>query len=164
MSRDQEPRNTFTIGELSRLTGLSASAIRFYQRRGVLPARDADPGWQRFGIDTLDRLALIELAKGADFRLDEVIRLLDALETDPDTVPAVPPIWHGLAEAKVAEIEGMISRLAHLRDLLRDAVALGYLPADRAHRVPVVLGWIAPEHDETARPKPVRVAAPARAR
>jgi MerR family redox-sensitive transcriptional activator SoxR len=163
MSIDQEPRNTFTIGELSRLSGLSASAIRFYQRRGVLPARDADPGWQRFGTDTLDRLALIELAKSADFSLDEVTRLLDALDTDPDTAPVVPPIWHGLAEAKMPEIEDMISRLAQLRDLLQDAVALGYLPADRAHRVPAVLGWIAPADDEAAQPEPVLVPAPARA-
>jgi MerR family redox-sensitive transcriptional activator SoxR len=148
MSDQLESQSTMTIGELSRVTGLSASAIRFYQRRGVLPARGEDAGWQRFDSTTLDRLALIELTKSAGFSLDEVIRILDALDADPDSVPAESPIWHGLAEVKVREIETMISRLSQLRDLLQGALRLGYLPADRAHRAPGVLGWTAPPADE----------------
>jgi len=146
----QDSTHTMTIGELSRISGLSASAIRFYQRRGVLPARDEDAGWQRFESGTLDRLALIELAKGAAFSLDEVVRILDALDADPDAVPAEPAIWQGLAEAKVREIDTMLARLTHLREVLQGALDLGYLPSDRAHRLPGVLGWTAPHDDEPA--------------
>jgi DNA-binding transcriptional MerR regulator len=157
MSDEQDSRNTLTIGEVSRVTGLSPSAIRFYQRRGVLPARGADAGWQRFDGTTLDRLALIELAKSAGFTLDEVIRILDALDVDPDSVPTEPPIWHGLAEVKIREIDTTIGRLTQLRNLLQGAITLGYLPADRAHGVPATLGWTAPPADEPALPaQPVR--------
>lgn len=135
---------TMTIGELSQITGLSTSAIRFYQRRGVLPARDVDGGWQRFDTGTLDRLALIELAKSAGFNLDEIIRLFDAVDADPDAVPADTPIWHGLAAAKLAEIDALAARLENLRRLLSDALALGYLSADRLHQAPAALGWTAP--------------------
>jgi hypothetical protein len=83
-----------------------------------------------------------------------VIRIVDALDTDPDTVPAAAPLWQGLATVKLPEIELMIGRLSHLRDLLRDAVALGYLPADRAHLAPAALGWIAPEAQQDAGPGP----------
>ena len=150
MSQHEQSEPTMTIGELSRISGLSASAIRFYQRRGVLPGREAEAGWQRFDSATLDRLALIELVKGAGFTLDEVVRILDCLDVDPDQVPAERPVWQGLAEVKVREIESQLGRLTHLRDVLAGAIALGYLPADRAHRLPGVLGWTAPHADEPA--------------
>jgi len=136
---------TMTIGELAQISGLSVSAIRFYQRRGVLPAREGD-GWQRFDVATLDRLAVIELAKSAGFNLDEVTRILDAVDADPDAVPAEPAVWQGLAEFKLAEIDARMARLESMRRLLTDALALGYLPSDRIHQVPSSLGWTAP-HD-----------------
>ena len=96
---------TMTIGELAEITGLSVSAIRFYQRRGLLPPRDTGSGWQRFGGDVLDRLAVIELTKSAGFSLDETIRLFDAFDADPDSVPQTPAIWQGLAEHKLGEVD-----------------------------------------------------------
>jgi MerR family redox-sensitive transcriptional activator SoxR len=134
---------TMTIGELSQITGLSVSAIRFYQKRGVLPAREGD-GWQRFDTTTLDRLAVIELAKSAGFNLDEIIRIFDAVDADPDAVPTEPAIWQGLAEFKLAEIDALMARLQSMRSLLFDAMSLGYLSADRMHHIPATLGWTAP--------------------
>ena len=93
---------------------------------------------------TLDRLAVIELAKSAGFDLDEVTRILDAVDADPDAIPAEPAIWQGLAEAKLVEIDTRLARLQSMRTLLTDALALGYLPADRIHQVPSALGWTAP--------------------
>jgi MerR family redox-sensitive transcriptional activator SoxR len=68
-----------TIGQLAAHTGLSISAVRFYQRRGLLPARQPNGGWQRFGSDSLARLTVIKLAKDCGFTLDEIAVLLDAL-------------------------------------------------------------------------------------
>jgi DNA-binding transcriptional MerR regulator len=141
MANKGDAATTMTIGELSEITGLSVSAIRFYQRRGLLPAREADSGWQRFGTETLDRLAVIELAKSAGFSLDEVVRLLDAMNTDLDTVPDAAPVWRGLAEHKINEIDRQLSRLGAMRRLLQDALDFAHLPADRAAQVPAVLGW-----------------------
>jgi MerR family redox-sensitive transcriptional activator SoxR len=155
MSDTNTTRTTMTIGELSEITGLSASAIRFYQRRGLLPARETGSGWQRFDSSTLDRLAVIELTKSAGFSLDETIRLMDALDTDPDSVPETPAVWQGLAEHKLTEIDRLIARLTHLRRLLRDSLDYAYLSADRAHQVPAALGWTAPSGDPT--PRAVRV-------
>lgn len=144
-----ETTPTMTIGELSTITGLSVSAIRFYHRRGLLPARDADAGWQRYGHDALDRLAVIELAKSAGFSLDEIIRLFDALNADPDSIPEAAPIWQGLAEAKLIEIDTRITRLQQMRRLLQDALEYSYLPADRAQQVPAALGWTVGHPDAT---------------
>lgn len=149
---------SMTIGELSQITGLSVSAIRFYQKRGVLPAREGD-GWQRFDVATLDRLAVIELAKSAGFNLDEIIRLFDAVDADPDAVPAEPAVWQGLAELKLSEIDALVARLDSMRALLTDALSLGYLSGDRLHHVPATLGWTAPT--EVAPPHGVQVPADA---
>jgi DNA-binding transcriptional MerR regulator len=141
-----------TIGDLSEITGLSPSAIRFYQRRGLLPARDVDSGWQRYGHEAVDRLAVIELAKHAGFTLDEVIRILDALNADPDSVPATTPIWQGLAEAKLDDIDASIRRLQQMRQLLRDALDYSYLSPDRIRQVPAALGWAAEEPESAGLP------------
>ena len=162
MSNEQTPnsqsRGTMTIGELSEITGLSTSAIRFYQRRGLLPARDADSGWQRYGAETLDRLAVIELAKSAGFALDEVIRILDALDADPDSVPASEPVWRGLAEHKIGDIDARIARLQQMRQLLADALDYSYVSPDRARQVPAALGWTAePVAAPTGLPRLVQI-------
>lgn len=146
---DQDVEVPMTIGELSDITGLSTSAIRFYQRRGVLPARDGGTGWQRFGHDTLDRLAVIELAKSSGFSLDEIIRTLDAFDTDPDTAPAKAEIWHGLAEHKITEIDEQINRLQSMRQLLKDALDYSYISPDRARQVTAALGWVDGHEDST---------------
>jgi MerR family redox-sensitive transcriptional activator SoxR len=132
---------TVTIGNLSQISGLSVSAIRFYQRRGLLPARDAT-GWQRFGHEVVDRLAVMELAKAAGFSLDEIARILDALDADPDSVPAQPPTWRGLAEHKLDDIDTRITRLEQMRALLRDALDYSAISPDRAAQVPQALGWV----------------------
>ncbi|MEJ2579487.1 MAG: MerR family transcriptional regulator [Kineosporiaceae bacterium] len=151
-SPDSNDSTTMTIGELSEITGLSVSAIRFYQRRGLLPARDSGSGWQRFSSETLDRLAVIELTKSAGFSLDETSRLLDALDTDPDSVPAAPAVWQGLAEHKLGEVDALLARLGHLRGLLADALDYAYLSPDRAHQLPAVLGWTAPGQETALHP------------
>ena len=126
-----------TIGELADRTGLAVSAIRFYQRRGLLPARDAGSGWQRYGPDTLARLAVIELAKGTGFSLDEIAQLLAAF--DADGSPATT--WQTLAEAKLADIDAQAARLHHMRDLLTEALTCSCMTLDRAQLVPAALGW-----------------------
>lgn len=155
---DSNTTGTMTIGELSAITGLSPSAIRFYERRGLLPARDASGGWQRYGHDALERLAVIQLSKSAGFSLDETIRILDALDADPDSIPGSPAIWQGLAEVKLVEIDAHIVRLQNMRRLLEDALTYSYLSPDRLRQVPAMLGWTdARPEDEASLPQAVKI-------
>src|SRR4030095_505725 len=131
---------TFTIGQLAARTRLSVSAIRFYQRRGLLPARQPVSGWQRCGPDTLTRLGVIELAKRCGFTLDEVAELLGAMDPATDASPA--PTWKAMAEAKLAEIDAQGRRLHHMRALLTDALACSCLDLDRAQLIPAALDWV----------------------
>ena len=54
---------TMTIGELAQITGLSVSAIRFYGKRGVLPAREGD-GWQRWNTAVAAQLVRLQNKEG----------------------------------------------------------------------------------------------------
>ena len=70
-----------TIGQVASRTGLRASAIRYYESRGLLPKASRIGGKRVYEGLVLERLAIIELAKTAGFHLDEIratlVRTLD---------------------------------------------------------------------------------------
>jgi len=49
-----------TIGELSSRSGVSASALRFYEREGLIESRRTDGNQRRYPSVTLRRVALVE--------------------------------------------------------------------------------------------------------
>ena len=82
------------IGEVAERSGIAASALRYYEREGLLP-RAARRGGARVYEDSIfDRLALIEVAKAAGFSVAEIKRLLSgfARKTPPGER------WRTLAE------------------------------------------------------------------
>jgi MerR family redox-sensitive transcriptional activator SoxR len=135
-----------TIGQLAARTGLSVSAIRFYQRRGLLPARQPASGWQRFGPDILARLTVIELAKGCGFTLEEIAVLLDALYA-PGSPTAT---WQAMGEAKLAELDAQAARLQQMRRLLTEALSYCHLDLDRSQIITTALGWAQTQHDQSS--------------
>jgi DNA-binding transcriptional MerR regulator len=65
-----------SIGEVARRSGVTASALRYYERTGLIPAGERSGGKRVYGDELLDRLALIRVAKTAGFRLTEIRTLL----------------------------------------------------------------------------------------
>jgi len=90
-----------TIGDLASKTGLATSAIRYYERIGVLPLPGRVSGQRRYGTDALDRLAVLRLAQACGFHLDEIKMLLQGFNTT--TKPSER--WRKLAERKKQEID-----------------------------------------------------------
>ena len=58
---------TIRIGEVARRAGIATSAIRYYEREGLILKADRRGNTRVYGVDIFDRLALIELAKSAGF-------------------------------------------------------------------------------------------------
>jgi MerR family transcriptional regulator, redox-sensitive transcriptional activator SoxR len=101
---------TFTIGQVARRAGLNTSAIRFYEREGVLPAAERVSGQRRYGEETLRRLEVIDIAKRAGFNLGEIRLLLDERsEENP---------LRELAERKLPEVDALIARAEAMREWL----------------------------------------------
>jgi DNA-binding transcriptional MerR regulator len=64
------------IGEVAERAGMSASRIRFYEARGLLPAPDRAGGKRRYGEEVLRRLEIIDAAQRVGFTLEEIRDLL----------------------------------------------------------------------------------------
>jgi len=84
-----------TIGELSTRSGVSQSALRFYERQGLIAATRTDGNQRRYASTTLRRVALIRAGKAAGIPLE---RLREALDTLPRDSPKKKD-WERLSRA-----------------------------------------------------------------
>jgi MerR family redox-sensitive transcriptional activator SoxR len=101
---------TMTIGELAASVGVNASAVRYYERTGVLPPAERLSGRRRYGPQAANRLRTIRAAQQAGFSLDEIKQLLRG---DDDGRAAAE--LRLLAERKLPEIEALIERAEAMR-------------------------------------------------
>lgn len=106
---------TFMIGEVAGRTGLSVSALRYYDQLGLLGDVPRHGGVRRFPGTVLRRLALIRAAQEAGFTLAEIKLLLDQR---PDA--NVRQQWEALAARRLPELDALIDRLSRLRDTVAD--------------------------------------------
>lgn len=70
-------KNMLSIGQLSELAGLAPSAIRFYEKKGLLsPAGRTDSNYRFYASEALERLHFIRSARHAGFTLDDIASIL----------------------------------------------------------------------------------------
>lgn len=112
---------TLSIGEVAEQAGVSVSAIRFYERRGLLPQAERVGGRRCFGAETLRRLKVIDVAKRAGFSLEEIGALFDSIDRG---APAHEPL-RALATDKLVEVDALIERARATRDWLAVASICG---------------------------------------
>lgn len=110
-----------TIGEVAEKAKISVSAIRFYERNGLLPEAERVGGQRRYTADAIRRLEVIDVAKQAGFSLDEVGVLLDSIDRG---APAHEQLQM-LAARKLPEVDALIERAQAMRDWLSVASACG---------------------------------------
>lgn len=104
-----------TVGQAAQASGLSAKAIRLYERKGLVsPAGRTDAGYRLFSDDDLATLRFIRQAKALGLRLGEIGEIL-ALRHG-----GASPCHHvlRLLDQRVADIDRMIADLHHLRTTL----------------------------------------------
>jgi len=102
-----------TIGEVARRAGVNASAIRYYERIGVLPAPERLSGQRRYAPEIVRRLEAIDVAKRAGFTLDETRALLAA-----DGHRSAHAELQELAARKLPEIDALIAQAERMRGWL----------------------------------------------
>ena len=103
-----------SIGEVARKTGLRPSAIRYYERLGLLPAPLRASGRRRYGGDVLLQLEAIHVARESGFTLREIRQLFGGR-------PYSVRLRH-LAAQKLTAIDGLIERAQGMRLMLRRAL------------------------------------------
>jgi len=102
------------IGKLARRTGLTASAIRYYENVGLLLAPQRSGGQRRFPPDALHRVLLIRYANEMSFTLAEIKLTLSGVR---DSSP-VGVRWKKLAHRKIKDVNRTIASSQRLKSLL----------------------------------------------
>jgi len=113
-----------TIGELARRSGVSQSALRFYERRGLIEARRTDGNQRRYTSVTLRRIALVQAGKAAGIPLDRIGRALDTLPRDRTPTKRD---WARLSSGWRRELAERIEALGAIRDRLTGCIGCGCL-------------------------------------
>ena len=103
------------ITEVARRTGVAASALRFYEEKGLIASTGRRGLRRLFAPGVLERLALIGLGRTAGFSLDEIARMFA-----PD---GQIRIERRMLAAKAEELDRTIRKLTAMREGLRHAAA-----------------------------------------
>jgi MerR family redox-sensitive transcriptional activator SoxR len=117
-----------TIGEIARRSGVAASALRFYEERGLISSERANSGHRRYPRPVLRRIAFIVFAQRIGLSLDEIGAELAKLP--PERVPDRRD-WSRLARQWTARIDQRIAELERLRLGLTECIGCGCLSLDR---------------------------------
>jgi MerR family redox-sensitive transcriptional activator SoxR len=102
-----------TIGELARRAGVNPSAVRFYERRGLLRADTRRSGQRRFRTETLRRLVFIGMLQDAGLSLDDIDGILRARTVRE---------WKSIARERLAALDDEIAHLQLAREYLAGAL------------------------------------------
>lgn len=104
-----------TTSELARRAGVNVQTVRFYERKGLLPAPPRTPGgYRRYDADALRRLRFIKHAQEIGFSLREIDELL-SLRIDAGRACADV---RRHAHDKIAEVDRRLRKLEQMRQVL----------------------------------------------
>ena len=106
-----------SIGEVARKMGLRPSAIRYYEKLGLIAKAPRAGGRRQYDDRVIERLAMVRFAKHVGFSVAETKVLLGGVEGRPPTER-----WRKLAAEKVAQVDEFVSRAGSIRKLLSETL------------------------------------------
>lgn len=108
------------IGLVAELTGVSASALRYYERRGLIASSGRNGLRRTFAPEVVDTLRLVACAQAAGFSLAQIARFLVATPDDAE-------LKERMGE-RADDLDQEIERLTRMRDSLRHAATCTHVP------------------------------------
>jgi MerR family redox-sensitive transcriptional activator SoxR len=116
------------IGDLARRTGLSVSAIRFYEAKGLIAPRRSPGGQRRFLRADIRRLSFVLIVQQLGFSIREIKEALRGL---PDGRTPTQSDWTALSRRMRAGLDVRIATMSRLRDQLDGCIGCGCLSLKR---------------------------------
>ena len=141
MPNRHHDEDLLSIGAVAERTGIAPSALRFYEREGLVESTRTDGAQRRYDRDVLRRLAFIRVAQTVGLGLPEI---REALATLPRERTPNKADWDRIARAWRPRLDAQIDALVRLRDQLTECIGCGclslrgcalYNPEDRAARL-----------------------------
>jgi MerR family transcriptional regulator, redox-sensitive transcriptional activator SoxR len=105
----------FTISEVARRVGLQPSAIRYYEKIGVLLPGQRVSGRRRYDPTVLYRLAVIQRARQIGFSLKEIRQLFFGFRSETHASKR----WQNLSRKKLKELDELMAGIESMRSLLK---------------------------------------------
>jgi MerR family redox-sensitive transcriptional activator SoxR len=117
-----------SIGEVAARSGVAPSALRFYERRGLIASSRTDGNQRRYDRTILRRIAFIQAGRAAGIPL---ARIGEALEGLPTRRSPSKRDWERLSSRWRTDIDARIATLEALRDRLTTCIGCGCLSIDK---------------------------------
>ena len=124
MSATNRGNELLPIGELAARTGLSVSAIRFYEAKGLVQALRTNGGQRRFLRSDIRRLSFALIAQQLGFTIQQIAAELDKL---PQGRTPSAADWRRISGAFKAVLDARIAALQRTRDVLDGCIGCGCL-------------------------------------
>src|SRR4029077_9785943 len=121
---------SMTIGELAALSNLKPSAIRFYEKSGLLPVPTRKNGRRVYSSEAAHRLTLIGFAKDTGFSLPEIKLLLHGFPSGTSAGDR----WRKLATSKIDQLEAGITKARAMERMLRSIMKCRCTTMDQCAR------------------------------
>ena len=125
---DVTPSATISIGELARRTGLSVSAVRFYEARGLVRATRGPGNQRRFVRSDIRRLSFALIAQQLGLTLTEIEAELSTL---PQERAPTRADWRAIGARMRGALAEKIAMLLRTQELLDGCIGCGCLSLDR---------------------------------
>ncbi|WP_410672531.1 redox-sensitive transcriptional activator SoxR [Amycolatopsis sp. cmx-4-68] len=111
-----------TVGELSRRSGVPASALRFYENEGLIRSRRTAGNQRRYGRDTLRRVTFVRMSQRVGMPLSKIREVLALL---PDDRTPTRADWARISRCWQDDLNARIRQMEQLRDQLDDCIGCG---------------------------------------
>lgn len=119
-----------TIGEVAHRAGVNTSALRFYEKQGLIHSRRSGGNQRRYHRAVLRRVAFIRASQAAGISLDAIGGVLGRLG-DEEAPPA--EVWEEAARTWAADLDERIALLVRMRERLTSCVGCGCLSLKSCH-------------------------------
>lgn len=104
----------YTIGQVSEMTGLPVSTLRYYDKEGLFPGMERQSGIRKFGDRELEALRVIECLKKSGLEIRDIRQFMDWCAQGSETYPQRRELFVRQKAAVEAELE----RMEWVRDML----------------------------------------------
>lgn len=128
MPRALSHKDLIPIGEMARRTGLSVSAIRFYEGKGLIEPVRTSGNQRRFLRSDIRRVSFILIAQQLGLSLGEIDHLMASL---PHGRTPTAKDWRAISQAIRATLDEKIAQLERTRDRLDGCIGCGCLSLER---------------------------------
>src|SRR3954451_12618241 len=123
-----DTKDLLTVGEVARRSGFATSALRYYEREGLIRSRRTAGGQRRYERNVLRRLAFVRAARNIRLALEEV---RDVLAELPDSRTPTRADWARISKAWRQRLDGQIDALVAVPDGLDSCIGCGCLSLQR---------------------------------